>query len=133
MVQPRHGPCFIKDAGLLKEMYDGWAFFRTLLNNSEMFPFKADMDISALYVSLALNKKLADEIFRSIRAEYERTREAVLAVSGHASLLELEPVTQQAIQLRNLPGTPLNYIQAETLRRLRALSDQDGRRQRRQQ
>ncbi|MFN8403355.1 MAG: phosphoenolpyruvate carboxylase [Anaerolineales bacterium] len=120
------GLASIKDAGLLKEMYEGWAFFRTLLNNSEMSLLKADMDISALYVSLAPNKKLADEIFRSIRAEYERTREAVLAVSGHASLLELEPVTQQAIQLRNPYVDPLNYIQAETLRRLRALSDQDG-------
>jgi phosphoenolpyruvate carboxylase len=112
-----------KDAGLLKEMYDGWLFFRTLLNNSEMSLLKADMDISALYVELVPDKELADVIFSSIRAEYERTCEMVLAVSRHASLLELEPVTQQAVQLRNPYVDPLNYIQVEILRRLRSLTD----------
>lgn len=112
-----------KDEGLLKEMYDGWLFFRTLLNNSEMSLLKADMDISALYVNLVPDKELADRIFSSIRAEYERTRDMVLAVSRHASLLEMEPVTQQAVQLRNPYVDPLNYIQVETLRRLRSLDD----------
>ncbi|HUG33784.1 MAG TPA: phosphoenolpyruvate carboxylase, partial [Anaerolineales bacterium] len=114
------------DLNLLKEMYDGWLFFRTLLNNSEMSLLKADMDISALYVSLVPDKKLADEIFHPIRAEYDRTCELVLTISQHSSLLELEPVTQQAIQLRNPYVDPLNYIQVETLRRLRSLKDPEG-------
>lgn len=120
------GLASINDLPLLQEMYDGWAFFQTLLNNTEMSLLKADMDISALYVSLVPDKKLADEIFHSIRAEYERTRETVLAISRHKTLLELEPVTQQAVQLRNPYVDPLNYIQVETLRRLRSLTDQDG-------
>ena len=116
----------INDPSLLQEMYDGWAFFRTLLNNSEMSLLKADMDISALYVSLVPDKKLGDQIFASIRAEYERTRDSVLAISRHSNLLELEPVTRQAVQLRNPYVDPLNYIQVEILRRLRSLSDQEG-------
>ena len=116
----------IKDTTLLQEMYDGWLFFRTLLNNSEISLLKADMDISALYVNLVPNKKLADEIFNSIRTEYEHTRDSVLKISRHQSLLELEPVTKQAVQLRNPYVDPLNYIQVETLQRLRALSDPDG-------
>jgi len=84
------------------------------------------MDISALYVSLVPDKKLADGIFTTIRTEYERTREAVLAISKHNSLLQLEPVTQQAIQVRNPYVDPLNYLQVETLRRLRLIEDQDG-------
>jgi phosphoenolpyruvate carboxylase len=111
---------------LLQEMYDGWLFFRTLLNNSEMSLLKADMDISALYVDLAPDKKLADEIFDTIRKEYDLTKELVLKISRHDSLLELEPVTQQAIQLRNPYVDPLNYIQVETLKRLRALKDSEG-------
>ncbi|MCZ2123382.1 MAG: phosphoenolpyruvate carboxylase [Anaerolineales bacterium] len=113
----------IPDANLLQEMYDGWLFFRTLLNNSEMSLLKADMDISALYVSLAPDKKMAKEIFGSIRGEYERTKDLVLKISRHNSLLELEPVTKQAVQLRNPYVDPLNYIQVETLKRLRALKD----------
>ena len=120
------GLASINDLSLLQDMYDGWAFFQTLLNNSEMSLLKADMDISALYVSLVPDKKLADEIFNSIRAEYERTRESVLAISRHTTLLEREPVTRQAIQLRNPYVDPLNYIQIETLSRLRSLQDQEG-------
>lgn len=120
------GLASIHDTSLLQEMYDGWLFFRTLLNNSEMSLLKADMDISALYVSLVPDKKLADGIFHTIRSEYERTRDAVLTISRHTSLLELEPVTQQAVQLRNPYVDPLNYIQVETLRRLRRLDDQEG-------
>jgi len=96
------------------------------LNNSEISLLKADMDISALYVNLVPDKKLADEIFNSIRSEYERTKEFVLKVSRHETLLQLEPVTRQAVQLRNPYVDPLNYIQVETLQRLRSLSDPDG-------
>jgi phosphoenolpyruvate carboxylase len=120
------GIASMNNLSLLQDMYDGWSFFQTLLNNSEMSLLKADMEIAALYVSLVPDKKLADEIFPSIRAEYDRTCETVLAISRHNSLLELEPVTQQAVQLRNPYVDPLNYIQVETLRRLRSLRDQEG-------
>lgn len=120
------GLAAVDDLPLLQEMYDGWLFFRTLLNNSEISLLKADMDISALYVTLVSDKKLADDIFGTIRAEYDRTRDSVLRVSRHASLLDLEPVTQQAVQLRNPYVDPLNYIQVETLRRLRALPNPDS-------
>jgi phosphoenolpyruvate carboxylase len=84
------------------------------------------MEISALYVSLVPDKKVADEIFGMIRAEYERARDRVLAISRHSTLLEMEPVTRQAVQLRNPYVDPLNYLQVETLRRLRSLHDQQG-------
>jgi phosphoenolpyruvate carboxylase len=110
----------VSDLSLLREMYEGWAFFQTLLSNAEMSLLKADMDISALYMDLVPDKKLADEIFSAICAEYERARDAILSISRHTALLEREPVTQQAIQLRNPYVDPLNYIQVETLRRLRS-------------
>jgi len=84
------------------------------------------MEISALYVDLVADRKLANDIFSLIRAEYDRTREAVLSISQHSTLLELEPATRQAVQLRNPYVDPLNYIQVETLRRLRALPNQEG-------
>ena len=65
-------------------------------------------------------------MFGAIRAEYDRTRDIVLAVSGHADLLDEEPVTQNAVQLRNPYVDPLNYIQVEMLRRIRALDDPEG-------
>jgi phosphoenolpyruvate carboxylase len=65
-------------------------------------------------------------MFGSIRAEYDRTRAVVLAISGHVNLLDEEPITQNAVQLRNPYVDPLNYIQVEMLRRIRALPDADG-------
>ncbi len=120
------GLASIPEIGIFQEMYAGWPFFSTMLNNTEMSLLKADMDISALYVELVADKELATDIFSSIRDEYERTRESVLAISGHTTLLELEPVTQQAIHVRNPYVDPLNYLQVETLRRLRALPDQNS-------
>jgi phosphoenolpyruvate carboxylase len=110
---------------LIKEMYTAWPFFRALLDNAEMSLLKADMGIAALYSRLASDRPLADRIFETILAEYERTRSVILRVTGHTELLESEPVIQRSVHLRNPYVDPLNYIQIEMLRRLRALPDPD--------
>src|SRR5574341_686703 len=110
----------------LHEMYENWPFFRSLLDNAEMSLLKADLGIAALYSALVPDRALADSIFDRIRAEYDRTRAAILAVTGHDELMDADPVIQRSIQLRNPYVDPLNYIQIETLRRLRALPDPEG-------
>jgi phosphoenolpyruvate carboxylase len=116
----------IKDDALLRDMYRGWPLFKTMLDNTEMSLLKADMGIASLYVDLVPDKKLGREMFGAIRAEYDRTRDIVLAISGHKNLLDEEPVTQTAVQLRNPYIDPLNYIQVEMLRRIRSLPNQEG-------
>ena len=112
--------------GLLREMYQNWAFFKTMLDNTEMSLIKADMEIASLYVGLVPDKNLAKNIFDTILAEYERTRDVVLSISGHTNLLDAEPVTQTSVQLRNPYVDPLNYIQVEMLHRIRSLDDMEG-------
>ena len=116
----------VQDDVLLRDIYQGWPLFTTMLNNAEMSLLKADMGIASLYVDLVPDKELGSEMFRTILNEYERTRDVLLSVSGHTNLLEEEPVTQNAVQLRNPYVDPLNYIQVEMLRRIRALPDQDS-------
>ena len=116
----------VTDYALLRDMYQGWAFFKTMLDNTEMSLLKADMDIAALYVELVPDKTVATKIFGQIKEEYHRTRDAVLSISGHKNLLDAEPITQHAVQLRNPYVDPLNYIQVEMLRRLRALPDPES-------
>jgi len=116
----------IKDDSLLHDMYRSWSLFKTMLDNAEMSLIKADMGIASLYVDLVPDHRLAEEMFTSIRAEYDQTRDVVLAVSGHTNLLSEEPITQNAVQLRNPYVDPLNYIQVEMLRRIRALPDPEG-------
>jgi phosphoenolpyruvate carboxylase len=113
------------DRALLREMYAGLPFFKSLLDNTEMSLIKADMEIAALYVDLVPDRALANEMFKRIKAEYELTRMTVLSISGHSTLMEMEPVTQNAVQVRNPYVDPLNYIQVEVLRRLRSLHDDD--------
>ncbi len=113
----------ISDPKLLQEMYAGWPFFKTMLDNTEVSLLKADLEIAALYVDLVSDRELGNTLYTAIKDEYERTQEMMLSISGHAALLELEPLTQNAVHLRNPYIDPLNYLQVETLRRLRSLPD----------
>ncbi len=113
-------------ATLNREMYEQWPFFRALLDNAEMSLLKADMGIATLYSQLAPDQACAQQIFDRVRAEYDRTVATVLTATQHANLMDSDPIIQRSIQLRNPYVDPLNYIQVDMLRRLRALPDQDG-------
>jgi phosphoenolpyruvate carboxylase len=110
----------------LRDMVAGWRFFRALLDNVEMSLLKADLDIATLYAELAPDRLLAERLMATIRAEFERTRSVVLSVIGHENLLDSDPVIQRSVSLRNPYIDPLNYIQVETLRRLRRLPDPES-------
>ncbi len=114
------------DPERLRAMYAGWPFFRALLDNAEMSLLKADLGIAALYSDLVPDRGLAASVFTAVEAEYARTREAILDATGHAELMDGDPVIQRSVQLRNPYVDPLNYLQVEMLRRLRALPDPEG-------
>ncbi|MCU0489105.1 MAG: phosphoenolpyruvate carboxylase [Anaerolineales bacterium] len=111
---------------LMQEMYAGWPFFRALLDNAEMSLLKADMQIAAMYSSLASDPQAGQAIFTRLQAEYDLTCQAILAISQHQELMESEPVIQRSVQLRNPYIDPLNFVQVELLKRLRQLVDPDG-------
>jgi phosphoenolpyruvate carboxylase len=115
----------VSSIDLLKEIVECWPFFRTLLNNAEMSLLKADMEIAALYSLLNPDQSLSQQIFTKIHDEYQRTCEVILEITHHHELLENEPVVSRSVQLRNPYVDPLNFIQVEMLRRIRALPDQD--------
>jgi phosphoenolpyruvate carboxylase len=107
----------------LREMYENWPFFRLLIDNAEVSLSKADMDIAGVYAGLVPDRELAEQIFSVIQAEYERTTRVVRAIKGEKELMQVEPTLQRSIRLRNPYVDPLNFIQVEMLRRLRALKD----------
>jgi len=114
------------DAHELREMYAGWPFFRAILDNAEMSLLKADMSIAALYSELVPDRALANAVFGRIVSEFQRAATAVREATGHHDLMDGDPVIQRSVQLRNPYVDPLNYVQVEMLRRLRALPDPDG-------
>lgn len=111
---------------LLRAMYAEWPFLRVLLENAELSLSKADMDIARMYDELVPDRDLARRIFNEIRVEYERTVEMVLAIQQEGALMDGNPTLQRAIKARNPYIDPMNAIQVEMLRRLRALDDPEG-------
>ena len=120
------GALAIIDGERLREMYAGWPFFRAILDNAEMSLLKADMGIAALYSDLVPDRALGAAVFTRIEEEYARARAAILDATGHRELMDGDPVIQRSVHLRNPYVDPLNYVQVEMLRRLRALPDPEG-------
>jgi phosphoenolpyruvate carboxylase len=111
------------ETALLRAMYRDWMFFKATIDNAQLTLLKADMQIASHYASLVPDEAIRTRVFESIRTEYDRTRNAILAITGQQALLEREPVLSRSVQLRNPYIDPLNYIQVEMIRRLRALPD----------
>ena len=80
----------------------------------------AVLAFAALYASLVEDEAIRRRIFEMLEAEFVRTEEAILAVTGQKQLLAGEPVLRQSVELRNPYIDPLNYIQVDMLRRLRS-------------
>ncbi|RRR75512.1 MAG: phosphoenolpyruvate carboxylase [Candidatus Viridilinea halotolerans] len=104
---------------LLQAMYQGWPFFTTLLDNAQLIIAKADLVIARRYADLVPDQTLAERIFATICAEYERTVHMIRQVAQIEAILDPQPALQQAIKRRNPYIDPLSYIQIEALRRLR--------------
>jgi len=111
------------DLDELRAMARDWPFFRTLIQNMEMVMAKADMTIARRYAALVPDGALAERIYASIRAEWDRTHAAVLAVTGQDALLGGQPELDRLIRLRMPYVEPLNHVQVELIRRRRAGDD----------
>ncbi|AKC82532.1 phosphoenolpyruvate carboxylase [Verrucomicrobia bacterium IMCC26134] len=105
---------------LLREMHTKWPFFQTLIDNAQLTMRKADMGIARLYASLVSDPRVRQKILAILEAEFARTEAAILSVTGQRQLLGHETVLRKSIELRNPYIDPLNYLQVEMLRRLRA-------------
>ena len=104
--------------GMLREMYSQWPFFASTIDLVEMTLAKADRRIAAQYDQLVPEE--LRPLGAELRARLARAMDAVLAVTGHTVLLEANPVLRRSIDVRNPYVDPINLVQVELLRRLRA-------------
>lgn len=111
----------------LQEMYQHWPFFRALLSNSQMALFKAEMHIAQTYVSLCLDQDSANEVYKMIRNEHERTVQNVLSVANLPYLMAETPQLALSLSRRNPYLDPLNQIQLMLIQRYRdeSVSEED--------
>jgi phosphoenolpyruvate carboxylase len=99
----------------LREMYAGWPFFRSLIENAEMSLAKADPLVAESYLELGGRP----DLLGAIREEYRRTRSLVVQTTGAGRLLGHRPVLRQAVDLRNPYVDALSFLQVRFLTDLR--------------
>ena len=120
-----------RSAGLddrLAEMVHEWHFFRTFVSNVEMTLFKTDLSIARRYVERLVDPELHG-IFDRIVAEYDRSVEEILRLTGEEQLLDSQPVLRRTLAVRDTYLQPLHHLQVELLARYRG-GDTDAQLQR---
>ncbi len=104
----------------LKTMYADWPFFRAMIDNAELALAKTDIDIANRYFALVEDSQPREEIGAQIAEEYEKSRKALLALTGSNHLLERSAWLRESIRVRDRYIDPLNLSQVELLRRRQA-------------
>jgi phosphoenolpyruvate carboxylase len=100
------------------ELY-AWPFFRSTIDLIEMVLAKAESRIAAYYDAVLVPEELKP-IGAELRDRLAGTIEIVKKTTGHRHLLETNRVLRRSIDVRNPYVDPINVVQAELLRRLRA-------------
>ncbi|MBK9251959.1 MAG: phosphoenolpyruvate carboxylase [Proteobacteria bacterium] len=107
----------------LRDMHGSWNLFASVIHDIESQLARSDLSIAAHYVELVSPglRRYADVL----RAEFDRCRDAVLAIREEAELLDGDRTQQRAIQLRNPYVDPMHFMQVDLLRRWRATARED--------
>jgi phosphoenolpyruvate carboxylase len=103
----------------MQSMWQSWPFFRTVMENVQLELARTRMEIAQAY-----SGRLQDRFHDIIAAEFEKTRLAVLKITGQERLLDNHMAIQQSIVLRNPYTDVLNLIQVELLKRWAERSDE---------
>jgi phosphoenolpyruvate carboxylase len=103
----------------LQAFYRDWPVFRSIVDNCQISLATADMAVARLYRDAVADQTVASRIHGMIFDEFEKTRRAVLAITGDGELLGQSQVLLQSIRLRNPYVDPMNVAQATLLRGLR--------------
>jgi len=105
----------VGDLNVLRRAYERWPLFTVMLENAEMSLAKTDRRIAERYLELGGRRDLTVRVLD----EHARTTAQVLAVTGHARLLEDRRVLGRAVALRNPYVDALSHLQVRALRALR--------------
>jgi phosphoenolpyruvate carboxylase len=104
----------------MQEMYEKWPFFQSTIDNLQMALMKADITTAKEYLTLVEDPVIAERIFTNIQEEYEKTKTVLLKITGDKELLDHTPNIKESVYRRNPYVDPLNFLQVELIKELRA-------------
>jgi phosphoenolpyruvate carboxylase len=110
---------------VLRELYERWPFFRTVLSNMAQVLAKSDLGLAARYAELVDDKALRRRVFDKIADEHTRTINAHKLITGQDNLLADNPALARSVFNRFPYLEPLNHLQVELLRRYRSGDDDE--------
>jgi phosphoenolpyruvate carboxylase len=110
---------------VLRELYQRWPFFRTVLSNMAQVLAKSDLGLAARYAELVDDKALRRRVFDQIAGEHTRTINAHKLITGQDNLLADNPALARSVFNRFPYLEPLNHLQVELLRRYRSGDDDE--------
>lgn len=103
---------------ILRDMYQNWPFFQSLLSNVDMVLSKSNMNIAFEYAKLCEDEQVK-AIYETILNEWQVTKNVILAIEGHDELLADNPYLKASLDYRMPYFNILNYIQLELIKRQR--------------
>ena len=110
----------------MQEMYKDWPWFRELTDLIAMIVSKTDFSISKNYDDQLVQDKDLLRLGDEVREKLVQTRQSILDVTQSKDVAGVHVALQRASSLIRHPFVdPLNVIQAELLKRLRALDDKE--------
>ena len=110
---------------LLRELYQKWPFFQTVLSNMAQVLAKTDLGLAARYAELVEDESLRKRVFDKITAEHRRSINAHKLITGQDNLLADNPSLARSVFNRFPYLEPLNHLQVELLRRYRSGDDDE--------
>jgi len=105
---------------LLRDLYQRWPFFQTVLSNMAQVLAKTDLGLAARYAELVKDEALRRRVFDKIAAEHQRSINAHKLITGQDDLLADNPALARSVFNRFPYLEPLNHLQVELLRRYRS-------------
>jgi phosphoenolpyruvate carboxylase len=110
---------------LLRDLYQKWPFFQTVLSNMAQVLAKTDLGLAARYAELVEDTSLRRRVFDKIAAEHQRSINAHKLITGQDDLLADNPALARSVFNRFPYLEPLNHLQVELLRRYRSGDDDE--------
>ena len=104
----------------LRQMYQRWPFFRSVVSNMDMVLAKTDLSIASRYAELLEDAPLRELVLKRICDELNSSVRYLSQITGQPALLANNPELAQSIRSRIPYLDPLNHLQIELLRRYRA-------------